>query len=44
VKIKWTKGDEHNFTSKQEFKSIFDYILVSPGKIRKKCRGRDLNP
>jgi hypothetical protein len=29
------KGNEHNFTSKQEFKSFFDYMLVSPVKIDK---------
>ena len=37
------KGNEHNFTSKQVFKSIFHHLLISPVKIRKKCRGRDVN-
>jgi hypothetical protein len=39
------KGNEHNFTSKQEFKSFFRsigwFLLL---KFEKKCRGRDLNP
>jgi len=39
------KGNEHNFTSKQEFKSFFQsfsrFLLEKEEKV---CRGRDVNP